>query len=178
MPFFLPGKRAQSILDRSCSVPRHTPRSRNTQDGTPAATVATDSLAGRTALHKNAGRNAGRFHRKPLPEGCLDFGSEPGILLFGRTLAAGGMRTYFALAPQFHTQDDPSFCGLGTLVMVLNALMVQNPLPPRGTRNKPPLPPPPAFSPAPALIGASVMLALRVFLTLPTPGFRFFFRPC
>src|SRR5262249_2804529 len=29
---------------------------------------------------------------------------------------------YFRLAEQFHTQSDPSFCGLGSLVVALNAL--------------------------------------------------------
>jgi glutathione gamma-glutamylcysteinyltransferase len=34
------------------------------------------------------------------------------------------MEGYFALAEQFHTQAEPAFCGLGTLVMVLNALEI------------------------------------------------------
>lgn len=34
------------------------------------------------------------------------------------------MENYFALAAQFRTQDEPAFCALSTLVMVLNALEV------------------------------------------------------
>ena len=34
------------------------------------------------------------------------------------------MEGYFGLAAQFRTQDEPAFCGLSTLVMVLNALEV------------------------------------------------------
>lgn len=34
------------------------------------------------------------------------------------------MESYFRLAEQFRTQDDPSFCGLSSLTMVLNALAV------------------------------------------------------
>ena len=32
------------------------------------------------------------------------------------------MNCYFPLAAQFRTQEEPAFCGLTTLVMVLNAL--------------------------------------------------------
>lgn len=34
------------------------------------------------------------------------------------------MECYFRLAEQFRTQDEPAFCGLSTLTMVLNALAV------------------------------------------------------
>lgn len=34
------------------------------------------------------------------------------------------MNGYFKLAAQFQTQDEPSYCGLSTLVMVLNTLGV------------------------------------------------------
>lgn len=36
----------------------------------------------------------------------------------------GGMAGYFPLAEQFHTQAEPAFCGLGTLVIILNALSI------------------------------------------------------
>ena len=42
--------------------------------------------------------------------------------MFAEALAAGGLQGYFPLAEQFHTQSDPSFCGLGSLVVALNAL--------------------------------------------------------
>ena len=36
----------------------------------------------------------------------------------------GHMDSYFSLAAQFCTQDEPAFCGLSTLVMALNALEI------------------------------------------------------
>ena len=47
-----------------------------------------------------------------------------GKSIFTEALLAGHMETYFALASQFRTQEEPAFCGLSTLVMVLNALEV------------------------------------------------------
>ena len=34
------------------------------------------------------------------------------------------MNAYFKLGPQLRTQDEPAYCGLSSLVMVLNALAV------------------------------------------------------
>ncbi len=34
------------------------------------------------------------------------------------------MESYWHLAEQFRTQNEPAFCGLGTLTMTLNALNV------------------------------------------------------
>jgi len=62
------------------------------------------------------------FYKRPLPSGLIPFASDEGRALFQQALAAGTMAGYFTLAEQFHTQADPSFCGLGTLVVVLNAL--------------------------------------------------------
>ena len=42
--------------------------------------------------------------------------------MFAEALLDGGMASYFKLAQQFHTQSDPAYCGLGTLVCALNAL--------------------------------------------------------
>ena len=64
------------------------------------------------------------FYRRPLPEGLIAFASAEGRQLFREALAAGGMEGWFALAEQFHTQADPAFCGLGTLVVALNALEI------------------------------------------------------
>jgi glutathione gamma-glutamylcysteinyltransferase len=64
------------------------------------------------------------FYRRPLPEALVAFSSPEGKALFREALAAGTMEGYFSLAEQFHTQSDPAFCGLGTLVVALNALGV------------------------------------------------------
>ena len=36
----------------------------------------------------------------------------------------GFCQSYFSLAENFRTQDEPAYCGLSTLVMALNALRV------------------------------------------------------
>ena len=64
------------------------------------------------------------FYRRPLPEDLVAFASAQGRQLFREALGSGGMEGWFALSEQFHTQADPAFCGLGTLVVVLNALEI------------------------------------------------------
>jgi glutathione gamma-glutamylcysteinyltransferase len=64
------------------------------------------------------------FYRRPLPDDLIAFASPAGRQLFRGALEAGGMEGWFALAEQFHTQADPAFCGLGTLVVALNALEI------------------------------------------------------
>jgi phytochelatin synthase len=62
------------------------------------------------------------FYMRPLPNAQHALDSETGRRLFAEALAGGGMASYFRLAQQFHTQSDPAYCGLGTLVCALNAL--------------------------------------------------------
>jgi glutathione gamma-glutamylcysteinyltransferase len=62
------------------------------------------------------------FYRRPLPLPAISFTSTEGRKLFKEALAFGGMEGYFPLAEQFHTQAEPAFCGLTTLVVILNAL--------------------------------------------------------
>ena len=64
------------------------------------------------------------FYRRPLPAGCVSFSSDEGRAIFREALGGGTMESFFALAEQFHTQAEPAFCGLATLVMVLNALAI------------------------------------------------------
>lgn len=64
------------------------------------------------------------FHRRSLPESAIEFSSPAGRGVFAEALAAGGLNGYFPLAEQFHTQSDPAFCGLGSLVVALNALSI------------------------------------------------------
>ena len=40
---------------------------------------------------------------------------------------SGGMKQYFGLAEQYRTQDEPAYCGLSSLVMVLNAMKIDTP---------------------------------------------------
>lgn len=62
------------------------------------------------------------LYRRPLPPDAVEFSSAAGRQLFAEALAEGGLDGYFRLAEQFHTQADPAFCGLGSLVVALNAL--------------------------------------------------------
>jgi glutathione gamma-glutamylcysteinyltransferase len=59
---------------------------------------------------------------RPLPSAQHALDSETGRRLFAEALLDGSMTSYFKLAQQFHTQSDPAYCGLGTLVCALNAL--------------------------------------------------------
>jgi glutathione gamma-glutamylcysteinyltransferase len=62
------------------------------------------------------------FYRRPLPEQLVGFSSAEGRALFREALEAGTLEGFFALAEQFHTQAEPAYCGLGSLVVALNAL--------------------------------------------------------
>lgn len=64
------------------------------------------------------------FYRRPLPDGLIAFSSPEGKQLFASALARGTMEGYFVLSEQFHTQAEPAYCGLGSLVVALNALGV------------------------------------------------------
>jgi glutathione gamma-glutamylcysteinyltransferase len=64
------------------------------------------------------------FHRRSLPKDAIAFSSPEGRGLFSEALATAGLNGYFPLAEQFHTQSDPAFCGLASLVVALNALSI------------------------------------------------------
>eukprot|EP00971_Amphidinium_carterae_P083039 1642768-Amphidinium_carterae.1 len=65
------------------------------------------------------------YHRRPLPSPpAVAFSSEVGRQYFKEALTDGTAEAAFFLLEQYHTQDEPAFCGLGTLVMCLNALGV------------------------------------------------------
>lgn len=64
------------------------------------------------------------LYRRPLPAHAIAFSSPEGQAVFAEALAAGGLGGYFALAEQYQTQSDPAFCGLGSLVVALNALAI------------------------------------------------------
>lgn len=64
------------------------------------------------------------IYRRPLPENAIAFASPEGRTLFAEALAMNGLDGYFPLAEQYHTQSEPTFCGLGSLVVALNALSI------------------------------------------------------
>lgn len=73
---------------------------------------------------RHASRAETTLYRRALPESAIAFASAEGRRIFGEALAAGGMDGYFPLAEQFHTQSEPAYCGLGSLVVALNALAI------------------------------------------------------
>lgn len=64
------------------------------------------------------------LYRRPLPADAIAFSSSEGRQVFAEALAAGQLDGYFPIAEQFHTQADPAFCGLGSLVVALNAMAI------------------------------------------------------
>jgi len=68
--------------------------------------------------------HAGRFYQRSLPSAQVPFSSFQGRQLFQEALLGGTLESYFFLAEQFRTQDEPTFCGLSTLAMVLNSLRI------------------------------------------------------
>ena len=62
--------------------------------------------------------------RRSLPESLTAFSSPRGREMFTEAMAKGHMEPYFPLVEQFVTQMEPTFCGLGTLTMVMNALRI------------------------------------------------------
>jgi glutathione gamma-glutamylcysteinyltransferase len=75
---------------------------------------------------------SGIFHRRPLPTTCIPLASPQGQQLFVRAIAASASTPQpptnpgyvLNLLSQFRTQDEPSYCGISTLVMCLNTLSV------------------------------------------------------
>jgi glutathione gamma-glutamylcysteinyltransferase len=64
------------------------------------------------------------FHRCPLQTDAIAFSSPEGKEIFSEALMSKGLNGYFPLAEQFHTQSEPAFCGLGSLVVALNSLSI------------------------------------------------------
>ncbi|KAI5481032.1 glutathione gamma-glutamylcysteinyltransferase [Pseudohyphozyma bogoriensis] len=64
------------------------------------------------------------FYKRPLPSSCVPYASAEGKRLFRQALEEGNLEAYFPLSSQFITQNEPAYCGLATLTMVLNALEV------------------------------------------------------
>ncbi|GAA5970588.1 hypothetical protein JCM21900_005821 [Sporobolomyces salmonicolor] len=64
------------------------------------------------------------FYKRPLPPSCIAFNSTEGKRIFARAMREGNLESYFLLSGQMITQNEPAYCALGTLVMVLNAYEV------------------------------------------------------
>jgi glutathione gamma-glutamylcysteinyltransferase len=67
---------------------------------------------------------ASSFYQRTLPDGLTAFASPEGRALLTGALTDGTAEAFFPLIANLHTQAEPSWCGLGTLVTVLNALQI------------------------------------------------------
>ena len=84
---------------------------------------STTSLPLRVAAF-NGKTPSGGFHRRRLPAPAIAMSSAAGRTLHAEATADRTMECFLRLIEAFHTQAEPAFCGLGTLVNVLNALEV------------------------------------------------------
>lgn len=66
----------------------------------------------------------GSVHRNTLEAPAIAFNSLEGRQLFTECLQGGYLNGYFYLAEHYTTQGNPGFCGLGSLTMALNSLMI------------------------------------------------------
>lgn len=66
----------------------------------------------------------GTFFRRVLPKPSIELSSSEGTLMFSESLQAGNAKCFFRLMEQLHTQNEPEYCGLASLVTVLNALNI------------------------------------------------------
>lgn len=90
------------------------------EDGSTGGFVGEDgSTGGSTATQPIGGH-----HRLPLPEPAVGFSTMLGKQYLRAALLGSTSECYFRLAEAFTTQSEPTFCGLATLAMVLNALEV------------------------------------------------------
>ena len=85
----------------------------------PASVLAVSPLA-----RFNGKTPSGGFHRRRLAPPAIAMSSAAGRELHKEAWIEGGMTGFLRLIEAFHTQNEPAFCGLGTLVNVLNALEV------------------------------------------------------
>lgn len=65
------------------------------------------------------------FYKRDLPSPpSVAFSSETGQDIFQDAMRHGMLRGFFSLIEQFRTQDEPAFCGLASVAMVLNSLSI------------------------------------------------------
>ncbi|KAK9817938.1 hypothetical protein WJX72_004545 [[Myrmecia] bisecta] len=78
-----------------------------------------------TAVQQAPPGSSRTFYKRQLPSPpAIAFSSPEGKQLFAEALLGGTMEGFFKLIEQFRTQDEPAFCGLASLAMVLNTLSI------------------------------------------------------
>ncbi len=62
------------------------------------------------------------FYRRVLPQSLIQLSSPSGKKLFQESLLSGSAESFFPLSEQFLNQSDPAYCGVTSLIMILNAI--------------------------------------------------------
>lgn len=68
--------------------------------------------------------NEESFYRRDLPTDLIELSSEEGKIRFQRAMQNNEAEVFFPLISNLQTQSHPTFCGLTTLVTVLNTLQI------------------------------------------------------
>jgi hypothetical protein len=63
----------------------------------------------------------------PLPDNLTDLSSEQGEKFFLESGASGALQAYFPVSEHFETQKTQAYCGVASIVIVLNALQAPAP---------------------------------------------------
>ncbi|KAA8904829.1 Phytochelatin synthase-domain-containing protein [Sphaerosporella brunnea] len=118
----------------SCPSPPPTPRTKS-RPTTPPTAMATGGRRSPepAAQPPSIPTKPTSYYMRELPENIVKYDSSEGKALFKAALNEGGMEAFFPLSQQFLTQNEPAFCGLGTLCMILNAFKID----PASTWRKP-----------------------------------------
>ena len=54
------------------------------------------------------------FYQRKLPDTCVAFASSEGKKIFKSALVHSGLKSFYNLIEQHHTQTEPAFCGVST----------------------------------------------------------------
>eukprot|EP00581_Thalassiosira_minuscula_P003007 CAMPEP_0183743178 /NCGR_PEP_ID=MMETSP0737-20130205/65081_1 /TAXON_ID=385413 /ORGANISM="Thalassiosira miniscula, Strain CCMP1093" /LENGTH=615 /DNA_ID=CAMNT_0025978787 /DNA_START=169 /DNA_END=2017 /DNA_ORIENTATION=- len=109
-----------TVTTPSSSLPSlaSTPATQTTTTAAPSAPATAPTAAAPSSSFPRT------FYRRQLPSTCISFSSSEGRAVFASAMANGGTYSFFPLIEQLQTQPEPAYCGLTTLVIVLNALAV------------------------------------------------------
>ncbi|KAG2378241.1 hypothetical protein C9374_008384 [Naegleria lovaniensis] len=113
----------------ACAAKRISSSSCSEQNGSTTKQESSISISSSTSLNKTTTTttttNTGQgFYQRELPVGCIAFASSEGRKIFEESMNEGNLHSFYPLIEQYHTQSEPAYCGLGTLVNVMNALKI------------------------------------------------------
>ncbi|KAF0974815.1 hypothetical protein FDP41_006289 [Naegleria fowleri] len=111
---------AAKRLTSSSSCPEQHGSSSTKQESATINKSSTAVLNGTTTLNNE--RQG--FYQRELPVSCIAFASSEGRKIFEESMNEGNLHSFYPLIEQYHTQSEPAYCGLGTLVNVMNALKI------------------------------------------------------